>query len=708
MIKCVKTDFYDGESNESDDEQNLNRIGDIPLEWYDEFEHVGYDIDGKRISRSIKQSAIDDLLRNADDEDAWRTITDLKNQRVVRLSDMDLEVIRRIRMGAYPNPTFNPDKDHPEVEHEDSIHPVNGSHPPKRRFIPSKWEGIKIQRLVQLIREGKLLPPQRKRDVESYVDLWEDESNARRLLRKKMPVFMPAPKMLLPGHEESYNCPEEYLLTEQEKEERIKNDPLGLTTFEPQKLNSMRKIKSYQNLLMERFERCLDLYLCPRRTIKKLNVDPESLLPKLPTPKDLMPFPTRISMEYYGHAGPVRCIASDSTGHWIATGSEDRTLRIWEVSTGREFVRIKFKAAVTAVVWNPVLPFLAVAAEEICYLVNPSIPYGGVDTNKIIDDYLKLKMEKDDSDLITLPPPDDDVEDEAAAETENDTIDRKNERKCVKWQAINPMGIRCKAKTPELKSSELILGDEVPILPDEADDPPIDISDPYLYKQGCRIQLVHEGVIHQLVFHHKGTFLAAISPRARGPSSQCIIHSMLKQRSLSPFKKNKGALIQRVQFDRSRPLLFVATQRSVKIYNLRTQQLVKSLMSGAKWIGSISSHSSGDHVVVGTYDRRCIWFDTGVAEKPLKTFRYHDKAVRQVEFHNHYPLLMSCSDDATIHILHAQVFADVLRSPLIIPVKTLEGGHTISRSFGILDCKWHPIQPWLFSAGADGRVILWV
>ncbi len=26
---------------------------------------------------------------------------------------------------------------------------------------------------------------------------------------------------------------------------------------------------------------------------------------------------------------------------------------------------------------------------------------------------------------------------------------------------------------------------------------------------------------------------------------------------------------------------------------------------------------------------------------------------------------------------------------------------------GVIDCKWHPNQPWLFTAGADGRVLLW-
>ena len=43
-----------------------------------------------------------------------------------------------------------------------------------------------------------------------------------------------------------------------------------------------------------RFTRCLDLYLCPRALKMRMNVDPQSLLPQLPNPKDLRPFPTQV------------------------------------------------------------------------------------------------------------------------------------------------------------------------------------------------------------------------------------------------------------------------------------------------------------------------------------------------------------------------------------------------------------------------------
>ena len=79
-------------------------------------------------------------------------------------------------------------------------------------------------------------------------------------------MHIPAPKMVLPGHAESYNPPSEYLFSKEELdkwqdtevEDRRQN-------FVPQKYSSMRAVPAYKRFINERFERCLDLYLCPRQ-----------------------------------------------------------------------------------------------------------------------------------------------------------------------------------------------------------------------------------------------------------------------------------------------------------------------------------------------------------------------------------------------------------------------------------------------------------
>jgi ribosome biogenesis protein ERB1 len=106
--------------------------------------------------------------------------------------------------------------------------------------------------------------------------------------------------------------------------------------------------------------------------------------------------------------------------------------------------------------------------------------------------------------------------------------------------------------------------------------------------------------------------------------------------------------------------LFVATQQHVRIYHLVEQKLVKKLLTGSKWISSLDVHPSGDHVIIGSYDRRVIWFDLDLASTPYKTLKYHEKAVRDVKYHHKYPLMASASDDGTIHIFHSTVYRSAL------------------------------------------------
>jgi WD40 repeat protein len=74
-------------------------------------------------------------------------------------------------------------------------------------------------------------------------------------------------------------------------------------------------------------------------------VDPESLIPNLPKPSELKPFPSQLCLEYKGHTHRIRSIAASPDGQWLASGSDDGTVRIWEVSTGRCFRRYEFKQA---------------------------------------------------------------------------------------------------------------------------------------------------------------------------------------------------------------------------------------------------------------------------------------------------------------------------------------------------------------------------
>ena len=149
----------------------------------------------------------------------------------------------------------------------------------------------------------------------------------------------------------------------------------------------------------------------------------------------------------------------------------------------------------------------------------------------------------------------------------------------------------------------------------------------------------------------------------------------------------------------------MASQQHIRVYHLVKQNMVKRLATGCRWISSLDIHSSGDHLIVGTLDRRMVWFDLDLSATPYKTLKYHERAIRSCRFHGRYPLMASGSDDGAVHVFHSMVYSDLMRNPLIVPVKILRG-HTVSNKLGVMAVHFHPTQPWIFTGGADGKVIL--
>jgi ribosome biogenesis protein ERB1 len=91
--------------------------------------------------------------------------------------------------------------------------------------------------------------------------------------------YIPAPKPQLPGHEESYNPPAEYVPTEEEVAAYEMMEPHERPKFVPKSFAAMRQVPAYDKFVHERFERCLDLYLCPRTRKKRVMMDPVRAAP---------------------------------------------------------------------------------------------------------------------------------------------------------------------------------------------------------------------------------------------------------------------------------------------------------------------------------------------------------------------------------------------------------------------------------------------
>lgn len=95
------------EYDSSDEEDIRNTVGNIPMKWYDEYDHIGYNWDGKKIIKPQKGDQLDNFLKRMEDPDFWRTIKDPQTGQDVVLSEADIDLITRIQKRKIPDVTFD-------------------------------------------------------------------------------------------------------------------------------------------------------------------------------------------------------------------------------------------------------------------------------------------------------------------------------------------------------------------------------------------------------------------------------------------------------------------------------------------------------------------------------------------------------------------------------------------------------------------------
>lgn len=619
------------ESDSSEDEvAPRNTIGDVPLEFYRDEEHIGYDVAGKKIKKKERKDQLDKFLASVDDKKAWRKFVDEYNDEEVELTKDEIKMIRRIMKGKTPHADVDPYAPYVDwFDWDGKGHPLSNAPEPKRRFIPSKSEAKKISKYVRAIREGRITFDKPKEKPRFYL-LWGDDSSSSEKTRGLS--YIPPPKAKLPGHEEAYNPSLEYIPTQEEinsyqlmyEEDRPK--------FIPTRFTSLRGVPAYENYLRECFDRHLDLYLCPRIRKKRLNIDPESLKSKFPDPKDLKPYPTTCYIEYKGHNDAVVSISTESSGQWIASGSTDGTVRIWEVATGRCIRVWEVGSAIRHVAWNPLphLPILAVSVDQDVLILDTGLG-SGEEQEKIKD---LLHMEK-----LTIP-----------GESGDSAI--------VSW------------------------------LPDD--------------KLGG-LRLKHFKTVSSIEWHRRGDYLSTVIPA--GESRAIMIHQLSKKGSQRiPFKLH--GLPVSTAFHPSRSIFFISTKKNVRVYDLLKEKLIKKLDTRLREVSCIAVHPGGDNVIVGSREGKLCWFDMDLSSTPYRVLKAHSSDITNVAFHRSYPIFASCSEDGTAYVFHGMVYSDLNQNPLIGPLRILQG-HSSSKVKGVLDCKFHPRQPWLFTAGADSVITLY-
>lgn len=239
------SDSDDSEPGDFVTDQSATTIGNVPLEWYRDYPHIGYSLNGQRVLKPATKDELDNFLSKMDDPEFLATFEDPTTHKDVKLTREEVAIIERLQSGKYPDAEVD---SYPRFEdfytQDVAVEPMRAGPEPKSRFVRSKWEHQKVMKIVRAIRAGLIVPkPPNKDQAVKHYDIWQDVEDKERTAH---PMHIAAPKIKLPTHAESYNPPEEFLLSDKELEEYHDLDPEDRqVNYIPQKHNALRKVGGY-------------------------------------------------------------------------------------------------------------------------------------------------------------------------------------------------------------------------------------------------------------------------------------------------------------------------------------------------------------------------------------------------------------------------------------------------------------------------------
>ena len=671
------------ESDSSEEDFSNNRVGDIPLEWYADEEHVGYDIEGRKLMKKEK-TALQQLLDTTDDPNAYRTIYDALHDEKKVLSNAELEMIFNLQRNRTPNSSYNMYADYAEskLKFDPLNHPLarpNG--PSKKTFVPKLHEMKTVAKMVKRLMNGIKDEPEEKPedDPNKIYELWDDSANPEldNKTKFKLKNRIEKTKVAPPGTFESYRPPAEYLPSEKAKSRFLKTRPIDRKEhFLPEQFETLRHVPFYKHTIQDRYQRCLDLAFFPRRQRTRLVVDPDKLLPELPDPSSLRPYPERLSFLYKGHTATVRSISLSPNGQFLATGCDDHLIRIFEVQTGRLLKRYDLGGPIQQVLFNPA-PSLNILVASVEYSIVFIVP--AFANHQLVNErslhFLRASQNV------------------AAAEKPTGPV-----AGLVSAQGGSIVQTAIDADEAAYDPARDL--DDVEEKEKRADF--IDAS-PRERAAGVVLKVNVHAKAKRLTFHNKGDYLCALCPKDHVKYRQTIMLQLSKRKVFCPFRKF-AEVVTDCKFHPKEPLFFLSTTNSVRCYNLLAHKLQKKYKAYGGITQCLTVHPDGDNFLVGDTTNHTIWYDCDFSDKPYKRMKSHHGVVNAVQFHRNtdaYPLFASGASDGQVHVFHGMVYDDYTKNALIVPVKILR------HSRPVYDLEWHPTLPWVFTSTEDGTVCCW-
>lgn len=163
-----------------------------------------------------------------------------------------------------------------------------------------------------------------------------------------------------------------------------------------------------------------------------------------------------------------------------------------------------------------------------------------------------------------------------------------------------------------------------------------------LHRKRKGLQVVLEVQFREFIRHcfiHKSRLFVSVVLQNRDGNRRLSILN-LKQSTQTSLRVRTRNKLERSLFHPTKPLLFLLTRTHIFLFDLKTQTIKKKLLSGCKIMTSASIHPTGNHLIVGSADRKLVWFDLDSGDKPFKKMRVHEQTMSNVAFHpnfKHFP-----------------------------------------------------------------------